>query len=360
MEQIPSDGQVRNLLDPVDPGYVREAFWNGYEHVQARGHLKSYRHIGGTLLVSLDGSRYYSSQKVHCEQCKVTIREEKAYYSHDVLAAVVSAPGQKEVVCLEPEFMLPQDGHEKQDCEQAAIKRWVERNSQHFAPGSVTLLTDDLHAHQPLCELALAHGFHFILTCKENSHATLYEEVALLQKIDAIPRWSLRRWNGRHSEVVTYRYGTHLPIRQGEDALYVNWCELTITHEESGEQLYRNAWITDFALCEENVPQVASAGRSRWKIENEGLNTLKNKGYHFKHNFGHGEQFLSMVLLSLLLLAFLFHTIEALGSSLYQEVRHALGARRTFFNDLRALTRYFYFTSWHQLLTFMHQELEAG
>lgn len=360
MERIPGDGQTRNLLDPVEPGYLAEAFWTGYEYLASAGQLQPYRHIQNTLLVSLDGSRYFSSRKVHCEHCKVQMRDEKAYYSHDVLVAVISAPEQKEVICLEPEFMLPQDGHEKQDCEQAAIKRWVERNSGRFAPWSVTLLTDDLHAHQPLCELALAHHCHFILTCKESSHATLYEEVALLEQIQAIPSWSLRRWTGRHVEVVTYRYGTHLPLRQGEDALYVNWCELTITREETGQPLYHNAWITDFDLSEETVPRVAAAGRSRWQIENEGLNTLKNQGYHFEHNFGHGDQFLSLVLLSLLLLAFLFHTIQSLCSSLYRAVRQSLGARRTFFADLRALTRYFHFTSWWQLLTFMHQELEAG
>jgi hypothetical protein len=100
------------------------------------------------------------------------------------------------------------------------------------------------------------------------------------------------------------------------------------------------------------------AGRNRWKIENEGFNVLKNQGYNFEHNFGHGQQHLAAVLLTLLPLAFLFHTVLHLSSKVYQAIRHALGARRNFFNDLRALTRYLYFPSVDDMLAFMAQKLE--
>jgi hypothetical protein len=54
---------------------------------------------------------------------------------------------------------------------------------------------------------------------------------------------------------------------------------------------------------------VVAAGRSRWKIENENNNTLKTKGYHFEHNYGHGQQFLSSLLATLILLAYGLHTL---------------------------------------------------
>ncbi len=73
---------------------------------------------------------------------------------------------------------------------------------------------------------------------------------------------------------------------------------------------------------------------------------------------GHGQQHLSSVLLTLLLLAFLCHTALGLSCKTYQAVRRELGARRTFFNDLRALTRYVYFSDWQCLLTFMYQQLD--
>jgi hypothetical protein len=135
---------------------------------------------------------------------------------------------------------------------------------------------------------------------------------------------------------------------------------LTIIREDTGEELYYNAWITDHLLDKTTVVAVARDGRSRWKVENEGINVLKNHGYHFEHNYGHGQQHLSTVLLTLLLLAFLFHTVLHLTCRFYQAVRRELGTRRTFFNDLRALTRYLYFSSWQQLLFFMFQQLELA
>jgi hypothetical protein len=361
VERIPSDGQIRNLLDPIDPAYLREPFWEIYGALERGGYLKQYRGVGNTRLISVDGTQYFASQKIHCENCRVTVREEQVYYSHHVLLAVVCGYQQQQVVCLDPEFMTPQDGHEKQDCEQQAIKRWVKRNASRFPAWEVTVLADDLHSRQPTCELLLAHKMHFILTCKEKSHPTLYEELELLQRVEGgIATHSVRQWNGRFHEQWVYRWAEHLPLRGDAKSLHVNWCDLSIFREDTGAELFYNAWITDHILHQRNVVAVARDGRGRWKVENEGINVLKNHGYHFEHNFGHGQQHLSTVLLTLLLLAFLFHTALGLTCRFYQAIRRELGTRRTFFNDLRALTRYLYFASWQELLTFMYQQLELA
>ncbi len=174
---------MRNLLDPVDPAGLQTPFWEIYAQLEAAGHLAAYAGVGGTRLISLGGSQYFSSEKVHCPNCRVTVREEQPYYSHGMLLAGVGAPEQEAVICVEPEFITPQDGHAKQDCEQQAIKRWIKRNAARFAPESVTILTDDLHCHYPLCTLPAQHHMHFILTCKESSHPALYEEVHLLEQV---------------------------------------------------------------------------------------------------------------------------------------------------------------------------------
>ena len=118
--------------------------------------------------------------------------------------------------------------------------------------------------------------------------------------------------------------------------------------------LYCNTFVTDYALSGANV----TAGRSRWKIENENNNTLKTKGYHFEHNFGHGKKNLSSVLATLILLAFLFHTVLEHIDKCYPLLRAELPSRKTFFDDIRALTRYICFESWQQMLEFMLQGLE--
>jgi hypothetical protein len=359
--RIPSDGQIRNLLDPVEPASLGAVCWGVYDRLVAGRELAGYRGIADTQLISLDGTQYFGSQKINCPNCRVVEREAQRYYSHLVMLAVLCAPQQEHVICLEPEFIMPQDGYEKQDCEQQAIKRWVTRHAGRFAPWDVTILADDLHCHQPTCELLLTHHLHFILTCKPESHEALYEELALLARVEgAISTLSERKWNGRYYEEWRYRWAEQLPLRRGSHALRVNWCELTIINEATGEQLYHNAWATDHPLDEGSVVEVARDGRSRWKVENEGINVLKNRGYHFEHNYGHGEQRLAAVLLTLMLLAFLFHTALDLSCLVYQAIRRELAVRRTFFDDLRALTRYLYFDTWQQLLTFMYQQLDIA
>jgi hypothetical protein len=206
--------------------------------------------------------------------------------------------------------------------------------------------------------MALAQHFNFILVCKPDSHATLYKWVNTSAALGGVSGLTRRHWNGRFGEVWTYRYVNDVPLRAETDALHVNWCELTITDERDGRVLYHNAFVTNHRLTDDTVEPSVAAGRTRWKVENEGNNTLKTKGYHFEHNYGHGQQHLAAFLLTLILLAFLCHTFLDLLNASYQLLRRTLAARRTFFDDLRALTRYSVFDSWGQLFDFMIRGLQ--
>jgi hypothetical protein len=288
----------------------------------------------------------------------VAQHDETSYYAHTVLLPVLAKPGKKEVLVLEPEFIIPQDGADKQDCERNAAHRWVIRNAARFAGRRLTILADDLHCNQPFCELLLAHHLGFIMTCKPDSHPTLYEEVALLAKLGAVTTCEERVWTGQGHQRWTYRLAEHVPSREPPQALYVNWCELTIISEATGEKIYHNAFATNHALTEQTVRPTVAAGRARWKVENEGFNVLKQRGYHLEHNYGHGQKCLSTLLVTLILLAFLCHTALQLGDRSYQRLRAELGTRRTYFDDLRTLTRYLYFTSWDDLVAFMIKGLD--
>jgi hypothetical protein len=265
---------------------------------------------------------------------------------------VLVAPGQPEVIALRPEFITPQDGHTKQDCELAAAKRWLEHNATRYHSGPLTLLGDDLYAHQPFCRRALLHDCHFLFVCKPDSHKTLYDWVNLLRPGPDLGTVKFRLKAGRQWHTYTYRWANQVPLAEGQDALKVNWCELTVTDPE-GKRLYLNAWITDWPITEHNVAALATSGRARWKIENENNNTLKTKGYHLEHNFGHGQQHLSSLLAAMNILAFLFHTVLGFTDEHYRLIRATLPTRKTF-------TRYLHFPSWEGLLRFMMRGLEIG
>ena len=362
IEHLPSDQQIRNLLDPLPTQYFHSAFWFVRDKLNAQGVLASFRSELDTYLVALDGVTYFSSENISCPECsKRQDRQGVEHFYHSVITPVLVKPGREQVLPLPPEFIVPQDGCEKQDCERVAAKRWLAQHHAHFPEYTVTYLGDDLYANQPLAQLIAEH-YHqfFIFVCKPESHTGLYEWITMLEKSGGVEELSQRHWNGQHGENWHYRFAQRIPLRNGEPALHLNWCELVITHEDTGEILYRNAWVTNHPLSADKVVTVAQAGRGRWKIENENNNTLKTKGYHLEHNFGHGRQHLSNVLVTLNLLAFLVHTVQEITASAYQCLRQALGARQTFFNDLRALTRYVLFDTWDALFQFMADGLEIS
>jgi hypothetical protein len=114
--------------------------------------------------------QYYSSSNLHCPNClsRQSSKGQTRYY-HTAITPVIVCPGRSEVIALPPECIMPQDGHDKQDGERVAGKRWIDKHAKQIAPHGVTLLGDDLYSNQPFCACALKHGFNFILTCKPDS-----------------------------------------------------------------------------------------------------------------------------------------------------------------------------------------------
>ena len=358
MQQIPCDNHIRNLLDVVHPSCVFPVFTNIFDGLNASGHLEAFRSVNNNLLFALDGTQYFCSQDIHCENCSQKQHNDGTVtYSHSVITPVIVTPGNDKVIALQPEFITPQDGHKKQDCENAAAKRWIRQYGPQYKDLGITILGDDLYCRQPLCVSMLDEGFNFILVCKPKSHITLYEWVAELEAMGAIQTLVVRRWTGQHHEIDTYRFVNQVPLRDSEDALEVDWCELATTLDD-GTVVYKNAFATNHEITKENVKEVVAAGRARWKVENENNNVLKTKGYHLEHNFGHGKKYLSSLLLTFNILAFLFHTVLGMMDDKYQLVRDNLPTRQTFFDDIRALTRYICFDSWDHMLTFMIHGLE--
>jgi hypothetical protein len=358
LQEIPSDNQIRTLLDPIAPGLFYPVFSSPFEHLEKAGYLKGYRFFEGCLLVPLKGTEYFRSSKIHCSHCSVTHPTHgQVSYSHKVLTPVVVALGNPKVLALEPEFIGPKARAEKQDCELNAAKRWVERHAA-LAAKKVILLGDDLFSKDPFCKALLLHGFHFILGCKPDSHQTLYEEGAAFERTGDLQTFSIGRWNERFHERAPYRDMNQWPRNGGETALEVHWVELTLTRTDTGEVLYKNAFITDFPLTPSNVPPLVQAERVRWKVENETNNLLKTQGYPLQHHYGPGHPFLSTPLLTLNLLAFLAHPFLELVDTPYRAIRQTLSARKTFFHDFTTLTKYLFFESESQWMAFMVEPLE--
>jgi len=359
LQAIPSDNHIRDLLDHVPPQSVYPMFEHIFSALNEQGHLQDFRAVNDQLLIALDGTQYHSSDTVNCDQCTVkNHRNGTTNYSHTVITPVIVSPGHRQVIALEPEFITPQDGHQKQDCETAAAKRWIDQYASRYRDMNVTLLGDDLYSRQPYCECVLAAGLNFLFVCKPQSHKTLHEYLEGMADASAVQTMVKRRRKGQRVETDTYRFANQLPLRDADDALDVNWCELTTT-VAGGKVTYHNAFVTNHPVSESNVAEMIQSGRARWKVENENNNTLKTRGYHLSHNFGHGKQHLSTTLATINLLAFLMHTVLDRMDSKYQHLRASLPTRKTFFEHVRALTCYLCFEDFDALLDFMLNNLEV-
>lgn len=354
VHKIPSDNHIRDLLDPAPAKQIFPVFEQILQMLEREGQLDKFRDFEENLLVAMDGTEYFSSSQIHCPQCSTrTMKSGEIHYFHSVVTPVLVHPQQTQVIPLIPEFIVPQDGKEKQDCETSAVKRWLLEHGQKYSPLKITVLGDDLYSHQPLCQMLLEQKCNFILVCRPESHQTLYEHLEGIQ----LPTVVTTRWTGKLTETSTYRYLNQVPLKNDDEALLVNWCELTVTKPE-GKIVYKNSFATNHNITDETVAAIVLAGRTRWKVENENNNTLKTKGYHLEHNFGHGKEHLASFLVTLNILSLLFHTLLELVDAKYQLLRRHLPTRKTFFDDLRALTRYLYFDSWDALLCFMIYGLE--
>lgn len=359
VHKIPTDTQIRNTLDPIAPDTLFPLMASVGDDLFHQGHLDAFRSINNTFLIAVDGTDFFSSEKISCPCCSQAKQKNgNTLYRHIAVTPVLVAPGQANVIPLPPEFVQPQDGHDKQDCELAATERWLTQWVTHYAPRGITLLGDDLYCHQPFCQRVLDQKADFIFTCKPSSHPALYEWVDDLTRTGHVATMIRSRRVGKKHFTDTYHHLNQAPLRNSDDALMVNWFELSTTNNQ-GKVVYRNAWATSHVVHDANVEELSAAGRVRWKIENENNNTLKTKGYHFEHNFGHGKQHLSNLLATMILLAFLVHTaLDCLDES-YRTVRSLLPSRRTFFEHQRALLQYLPFDDWNHLMRFMLKALDS-
>jgi hypothetical protein len=261
---IPSDNQIRNLLDPISPAAVAPLFDEWAQTLYQQGHLDGHRHMGA-LLLALDGTEYFHSTHIHCENCSTKVKAGMTHYHHTALTPVLVAPGQHRIVPLAPEFIYPQDGTEKQDCELRAAGRWLDRWGVRYAPWRIIVLGDDLYAHQPFCQRLLDLGLGFILTCKPTSHQAVYEWVAELGRLGKVSSFQRRYWTGKTHRTDTYRFLNEVPLRGTAHALQVNWCELVST-STAGKVLFRNDWITHLPISCEFQGKLDSDSKAIWTL----------------------------------------------------------------------------------------------
>jgi hypothetical protein len=287
--------------------------------------------MGDYLLIAIDGTQAIKSNKINCKSCNTRVHKSSGstdFYHYALGCAIVSPPEKGlSPLILPSEVLTPQDGHDKQDCERAAIPRLLDRVSgftSNLGP-KIIFLGDDIYSCEPICEHILNLNQNFIFTCKEDSHKHLISYIDEKYMETVIITY---RRDGNTIIEEKYQYQLNLPIKADKkcckkisyvaDVQHVNYIKLTITIRDKNKNIILDdkgnqkisyfAYITNLMPDKDNIVELIAAGRSRWEIENRVFNNIKNHGYNFEHNYGHGKNGLAALVIMLIMLSFLLHT----------------------------------------------------
>ena len=349
LENVPSDTQMRTILDRLEPDLLRPLFHDVFCQLQRGKALEPYAFHEGCYLLSIDGTGYYSSKKVHCDCClqRKNSKTGEITYHHQMLGAAMVHPDHKQVIPFAPEPIVKQDGDNKNDCERNAGKRLLWKIRDEHPNLKLIVVEDGLASNAPHIRQLKSLRMHFLLGAKPDDHEYLFAEV---NKADSEGRATTLRWTDDADRGVPceIRFVHNLPLNKSNADLRVNFLRYT-EYNSDGSIRKQFSWVTDLIITVENARHLVRGGRSRWKIENETFNTLKNQGYHFEHNFGHGKQNLSTIFAMLMMLAFLLDQTQELCCPLFRAVHKKLVSRRSLWDHLRSHFRHCRLDSMEQL-----------
>ena len=332
IENIPSDTQMRTILDGVDPESLRPLFKKTVQQLQRGKALEKMTFMGKYYLASIDGSGYFSAKTGHGEAClqRKNQRTGEITDAHQMLGVALVHPEQQVVIPLMPEPIIKQDGQKKNDCERNAAKRLLAKLAQDYPRLPLIIIEDALSANAPHLKEIKRHNFRYIVGVKPGDHAHLFDHVAQAHRLGQTTEFAYLVDGVKHR----FRFLNDAPLNASNSDVRVNFLEYWETKADKTQHF---TWITDFTITLDHAFDLMRGGRSRWKIENETFNTLKNQGDHFDPNFGHGKNHLSVVFAMLMMLAFAIDQAQQLACQRFQAAWDNAGSKRFLWERMRSL-----------------------
>jgi hypothetical protein len=334
IKKIPSDTTMRERLDKVDPQLLNVVIKKVFAQVQRGKGLEGMESYQGDYCISLDGTGVFGSTEIKCESCMVKNegKDNESYY-HQSFCAVLVKPGCKTVLPIGIEAIVKTDGMTKNDCELNAAKRLIPRLRTEHPKLPMCLVLDGLHSKAPIIELCSQQNMKYIIVAKNADHKHLFwqfedDSVGLSQEVKETDGDTQR----------TYRFKNGIELNASNPSLLVNVLE--VVERTKNKPMTKFVWVTSYKLSRDNASKIAAMGRSRWKIENETFNTLKNLGYNYDHNFGHGNKNLSSVFCVLMYLAFSVDQILERCCQVFKAVRATAVTKQALWRKIRVLIEY--------------------
>jgi hypothetical protein len=246
--------------------------------------LRKFRFLSKSYLVAVDATGIATFDHKHCDHCLTrTSKSGVVTYFHYVLEAkLVTSTGLS--ISLASEFIENDPGrdYEKQDCEQKAFVRLAAKIKKYFPRLPVCILGDGLYPNNTVFDICQKNSWQFIITLKDGNLKTFQQEVALLKA--TVSKKNVYRATKTTRTTLEYEYLNDIEY----DRRYFSWveCNETVVNiKDKTTKIQRFTYITNVTQNGQNIVQTADSGRLRWKIENEGFNSQKKRGYELEHKF---------------------------------------------------------------------------
>jgi ribosomal protein S8 len=330
IEKVPGDTAMRETLDGLDYEHLREEFKPNLDILRNKGVFENRLVLGGFLVFSSDGTGHYCSGKVNCKHCIVKeSKDGKKQYHHQLLAAVNVHPTEKEVFPLGVEPIINTDGCTKNDCEINASKRLIPHIRRSLPNEKLLGVFDALYANGPHIKNLQDHDMSYIIGIKSGHVYELAKELksqGFLHEME----WTK---DEKHCEVCYYNGFT---LNMTHPNIIVNYFDYTETDLKTGS-VYFSSWITNIQVRKTIIEELVAVARSRWKVENQTFNTLKNQGYHLEHSYGHGKYNLATNFALLTFLAFLIDQMIQYFDTFFQKAWKERGTKTALWQKIREI-----------------------
>lgn len=365
IDRVPSDTHLRDVLETVEYAQYRPVFQRLFSYIQRSKTLEQFEFmkINGQshYLLATDGSGYYRSEKVVCDCCMIEEHFDennklKLKFGHNILAGSIVHPNFKQVIPMCPEPIMRVDGRSKNDSEQTAFRRFLDDFKREHPKLKIIFLLDALYANGPIIKLLREYKYEFIIAVKETKSLLFM----LVKEGETNGETQFLETSFEFGDKVikttqmNYRFANNVRLHQDKDSPFINFVQVKEVTEWVGkkgrpERIERNfTFITDIPVTKNNIAQLAKGGRTRWKIENETFNTLKNRGYNLEHNYGHGEKNLTHNFIMSMFLAFLVDQIQEISCYTFKKLIEKYEQKSRLWRKLESGFEFLQLSSWDQ------------
>lgn len=358
IEKICSDVQLRAVLDNINPRFLRNLFPKKFATLRKTGLLDEFAYKIGSIsyhIVSCDGVQHFSSKNLGCPCCLTKEHKDgSTTHYHSMLCAALVHPEKREVFIMDVEpiiQIIQQDGVEKNDCERNAAKRLQANMKQAYEKYqkqyNFLFVEDALYANAPHIEILMANKFNYLLNVKPDSHKTLFKYIEGKRARKELKTYTYTENGIKHQ----FEYLNNALLCSSSPKLRVNFIQYTQIDKNGKRTTF--TWVTDIKLAQNKIVAIMKAARARWKIENETFNTLKNLGYNFEHNYGHGKDHLSTMFAYLMILAFYIDQLIQACCHIFRQIEEKITTKVKLWNTIKSIFQTTFVNSVYEIYQFL-------